>query len=58
MSYNIYFIACALMIIIGALMLVTGRYLWSLPFFGGAAACFFIGMSQEHADDDSRGDGY
>lgn len=47
MRFNPYFVGSAFLVIIGVLMLVTARYLWSLPFFGGAIAMYFLAKSDE-----------
>ena len=47
MSLNPYFIAAAFFVFVAVFMLVTGRYVWSLPFAGGALALYFMGMSNE-----------
>jgi len=49
--FNPYFLGCAFLIIVGLLMLVTQRYLWSLPFFGGAATLYFMGMGSQSGGD-------
>ncbi|MBV1917656.1 MAG: hypothetical protein KUG65_06300 [Sphingomonadaceae bacterium] len=56
-NFNLYFLASAFMVIIGLIMIISARYLWSLPFFGGALALYFVGKGQaydEGGGDDAR----
>jgi len=47
MVMSIYTLASLAFVIIGIVMLFTGRYLWSMPFFGGALSLYFMGMSND-----------
>jgi len=42
---NVYYLAGAVLVVVGIAMLATGRYVWSLPMFGAALALYFISRS-------------
>ena len=53
-NFSPYYLGAAFMVVIGVFMAITGRYMWALPFFGGALVLFFLGKGQ---DMDSSGGG-
>jgi len=53
---NPYYIGAAFLVFVAVAMIVFAKYLWSLPFFGGALAMYFLGASKDAdgGDGDAR----
>ena len=53
-GFNPYFLGVAGMLVVGGIFLLTAKWLWALPFGGGALVLYFLGMSRDMDDGDGN----